>query len=302
MMTGPESLVPNYGVHPCRSGGVGAPRAHASRAAARMSTALRCLAGLAVVLAPAAVRAQLTVDQTELTLSTRPADRRIAVFNVGNEGREAINVTIEIEDWDRSGLGENRFFKSGELTRSCARWLRVFPQSMRLEPNQTQGVRLVAEGADSLTQACWSVVFARMILPGAQGARRLQYVVRTGVKVYVEPPGLASDGAIEGMTLMAHAPMPADTANTSRPARDLAIVYRNTGGVHLMTHGTVEVRRADNSIAATVRVEEFPTLPGAVRQLVVPLPAVPKGRYLVLTLLDFGGAELVAGQVELEAP
>lgn len=293
-MTGPELSALSHGVHPRRHRGVGALRA-LSRGAISAAIAI------AGVFAPAVTHAQLTVDQTEVTLSTRPADRRIAVFNVGNEGREAINVTIEIEDWDRSDVGANRFFKSGELARSCARWLRVFPQSIRLEPNQVQGVRVVAEGADSLTEACWSIVFARMILPGGQGARKLQYVVRTGVKVYVEPPGLLSDGSIEGMALGPHTPIPGDTA-TARAARDLTIAYRNTGGVHLMTHGTIELRRTDNSTAASVRVDEFPTLPGAMRQLVVPLPSVPKGRYLVLALLDFGGTELVAGQVELEAP
>ena len=295
MMTGPESLAPKHGVHPRRECGVGASRAYVWGFALALS-------GLAVAFSPVAARAQLTVDQTELTLSTQPADRRIAVFNVGNEGREAINVTIEIEDWDRSELGENRFFKSGELARSCSRWLRVFPQSIRLEPNQTQGVRVVAEGADSLTQACWSIVFARMILPGAQGGRKLQYVVRTGVKVYVEPPGLLSDAAIEAMALVPHVSTAADTAPAARPVSDLKVAYRNIGGVHLMTRGTVELRRADNSVAAIVRVDEFPTLPGAFRHLAVPLPAVPKGRYLVLALLDFGGTELVAGQVELEAP
>ena len=252
MMTGPESFALCHGVHLRRHRGGGALRARGLLVRAIIRGAVAAIAGLTGAFVPASARAQLTVDQTEVTLSTRPADRRIAVFNVGNEGREAINVTIEIEDWDRSDTGENRFFKAGDLARSCARWLRVFPQTIRLEPNQVQGVRVVAEGADSLTQACWSIVFARMILPGGQGARRLQYVVRTGVKVYVEPPGLLSDGAIEGMALVPHAPVPGDTATTVRSVRDLKVAYRNTGGVHLMTHGTVELRRADNSVAASV--------------------------------------------------
>ena len=38
------------------------------------------------------------------------------------------------------------------------------------------------------------------------------------------------------------------------------------------------------------------------RRLGVPLPRLGRGRYVVLALLDYEGAEIAAGQVDLEIP
>jgi hypothetical protein len=52
----------------------------------------------------------------------------------------------------------------------------------------------------------------------------------------------------------------------------------------------------------TVPIAEFPTLPGATRKVVVEVPrTLAPGDYVVLALVDFGGAELVAGQIDFQA-
>jgi hypothetical protein len=51
-----------------------------------------------------------------------------------------------------------------------------------------------------------------------------------------------------------------------------------------------------------VNIAEFPTLPGATRRLGVPLPRLQRGKYVLLALLDYDGAEIAAGQVDLEIP
>ena len=65
--------------------------------------------------------------------------------------------------------------------------------------------------------------------------------------------------------------------------------------------GRVEFRRLDNSLATQVPIGEFPTLPGAVRKVLVDVPRdLPAGDYVALALIDFGGAELVAGQIDYQ--
>src|SRR5437870_1392362 len=82
------------------------------------------------------------------------------------------------------------------------------------------------------------------------------YIVRTGVKVYVDPPGLTRDGAIEDVDVIVHVKNPHDTADIAR--QDIDIGMRNTGGLPMQVHGSVELRRPDNSLAATLPVEQFP--------------------------------------------
>ena len=51
-----------------------------------------------------------------------------------------------------------------------------------------------------------------------------------------------------------------------------------------------------------VPIDEFPTLPGSVRKVMVDVPSgLAPGDYVVLALIDFGGAELVAGQIDYQA-
>jgi hypothetical protein len=55
-------------------------------------------------------------------------------------------------------------------------------------------------------------------------------------------------------------------------------------------------------LATQVPIAEFPTLPGAIRRLLVDVPNdLGAGDYVVLALVDFGGAELVAGQIDYQA-
>src|SRR5207247_1520290 len=81
--------------------------------------------------------------------------------------------------------------------RSCARVLRVFPLSVRLAPHTSQGVRVALDGADTLSAACWSIVFVESGATPTGGGRQLAYVTRLGVKIYGLPAGLAKDGMID---------------------------------------------------------------------------------------------------------
>jgi hypothetical protein len=103
------------------------------------------------------------------------------------------------------------------------------------------------------------------------------------------------------------------TASSTTPARNaavtsaatkkqIAIRFHNTGGMHLLAKGRLEFRRLDNSLAAEAPIPEFPTLPGATRKVMVDIPSgLAAGDYVVLALIDFGGAELVAGQIDFQA-
>jgi hypothetical protein len=111
--------------------------------------------------------------------------------------------------------------------------------------------------------------------------------------VYVEPEGSPS-AELDNVFLD---PKPADTS-----AKQLVIAYRNTGTRQTMARGKVEIRRPDNTLVSTLDIPEFPTLPGATRRLGVPLPRLPRGKYVLLALLDYEGSEIAAGQVDLEIP
>lgn len=234
--------------------------------------------------------AQLAVDQVELFLEPHAVGREVASFNVSNETDQVLEATLYLNDWDRDETGDNRFVPSGRLSRSCGRYLRVFPLSLRLPPHTFQAVRVALEGADSLQAACWSVLFVESSAPQQARGRSITYITRLGVKIYALPAGLPKDGEVEGVVVR------------DSSTRHVVVRFRNTGGVPLWPHGRVEFRRLDNSVAATVEIDEFPVLPGAVRRLAPGLPALARGRYIALALIDYGGSDIAGGQVQFEVP
>ena len=236
--------------------------------------------------------AQLLVDPLEVSISSAGANRVFGSFTATNTSDVAVQATITRQDWDRIESGDNRFLPAGSTGNSCGAMLGVSPLSIRVEPHSSRSVRLAVQNAADLKKECWDIVFVEEVPQRATvKGNSLHYVFRTGVKVYVVPPGLNRDGAVEEMGI-----------EEASGKKQIAIRFHNTGGTHLMAKGRLEFRRLDNTLALQVPITEFPTLPGATRKVLMDIPAeVTAGDYVILAMIDFGGSELVAGQIDYQA-
>ena len=278
------------------------------RGRVRRTVLALCAVGV-VVSQPAS--AQLLVDPLEVTLITAGASRVSGGFSLTNTTDAPVQATITRQDWDRVENGDNRFLAAGTSGTSCGAMLTASPLSIRIEPHTSRVIRVGTQNAAPLSKECWDIFFVEEIPPRASlKGNSLQYIFRTGVKVYVAPPGLAKDAAVENMSIEEVAVRSA--ASSTRPAmpvsgptqtkRQIAIRFHNSGGMHLLAKGRLEFRRLDNTLAMEAPIAEFPTLPGAVRKILVDVPSgLAAGDYVVLALIDFGGPELVAGQIDFQA-
>ena len=248
--------------------------------------------------------AQLTVDQLEVTVTPSVTGRVMASFLVHNAGNHPAQAIITREDWDRAENGENRFVPSGSTRNTCGALMNVFPKAFRIESGADQIIRLAVEKSPNLSTECWDIIFVQELAQKRTMTRSgLEFIFRTGVKVYVAPAGLKRDASITGMTLenVETRLASAKPAAASPPVKQqIAVQFSNAGQMHLMAKGRVEIRRLDNSVALQIPIADFPTLPGATRNLLLDVPAtIPAGNYIALALIDFGGAEIAAGQLEL---
>jgi len=237
------------------------------------------------------LQAQLAVDRLDMVINPASGKRTTGVILVTNQTAVPQQATLLREEWDRSENGDNRFLPAGSTGASCGAHLTFSPAVIRLEPGTSERVRVSMDGVPPLGKECWDAISIEQVLQQAKrGENAIHYRFRTAVKVYVTPDGLSREGAIEDMRLQ----------DRSATERQIAINFRNTGGIHLLAKGSLEFRRRDNSVAARTPIPEFPTLPGALRKLAVDVPLdLPRGDYIVLALIDFGGAEIAAGQLDL---
>ena len=286
-------------------------RAGVERRGRARGTVLALCAAIGVVVSQPA-SAQLLVDPLEVTIVAAGTNRVPASFSLSNTSNEVVQASITRSDWDRIENGDNRFLPAGSSGTSCGSMLSVSPLSIRVEPHTSRIVRLAVQTGAAVTKECWDIFFVEEVPRRASSkGNSLQYIFRTGVKVYVAPPGLPRDGAVEGVAVEDVAVAPAATSSTpaatlaSAPKatkRQISVLFHNTGGMHLLGKGRLEFRRLDNTLAAQVPIPEFPTLPGATRKVMVDVPlGLTPGDYVVLALIDFGGAELVAGQIDYQA-
>jgi P pilus assembly chaperone PapD len=266
--------------------------------------ALSCVA-LGLIGIP--LRAQMSVNELVVTITPSANARVIATFVVRNTSAHATQAVITREDWDRGENGENRFVASGSTPNSCGALMSVFPIAFRIEPGAEETIRIAVEKASNPPKECWDIVFVQELPSSATPTRTgLQFTLRTGVKVYVVPTGLTRDASITNMTVEK-----VDGQTRSRgkdtlspPAKQrIAIQFSNSGQVHLAATGLIEFRRLDNTVAMKTPIGEFPTLPGTLRRLGVDVPpTLPTGSYIALVLIDFGGTQVAAGQLELTVP
>ena len=267
----------------------------------RSTSRLGMLSAIAAALAfaaPSNAHAQFAIDKTEMFLTPGDSARRTGIVTVRNDGATRAQATISIEDWDRAEDGGNRFFAAGTMSQSCAKALKVFPLALNLAPGESQAVRIMMDSsATSASGECWSVVLVETTLPEVNGAgRTLLYRLRTGVKVYAMPRGLTLDGQVADVAM--HAGTSPDSTGQLKDTVEVA--FQNTGTKHVVARGKVEIRRPDNTTVAVVELPLAYALPGATMRVRAAIPSLNAGRYVVLAVMDYGGSEIAAAQLEHE--
>jgi P pilus assembly chaperone PapD len=262
---------------------------------------LRSLALVAsAVLAPRLASAQLAVDHAELHLVPRGTlEQRVGLITVTNEGSTSVQASVRIEDWDRAEDGTNRWYPSGTVAGSCGKALQVFPLSVSLQPGASQSLRVTLDSNAVNGRECWGAAVVETVQPPSMTGRAITYVVRTAVKVYAEPAGLTLDGAVSDVRIVQ--PDAARLVSRDSVGPRVQVVFENTGKKHVVATGSVEFRRPDNSVAAKVALPDMYALPGAKSRVSALMPKLAPGQYVVLAIVDFGGSEIAAAQIEYEA-
>jgi hypothetical protein len=243
--------------------------------------------------------AQLELDRLELFLRTGAGAPR-GTFAIRNSTDTARTVRVALEDWRRTPDGVTHSDSLGRLPGSCGPSVTIFPTTLRLNPRESQPVRVDYTGP-ARTTSCWVIAWveAAPVAPPRGGATQVTINLVQGVKIYVEPAGARPQLDLREVTLARRVPLlggnPADTIG-----QDVAVLVANPGTIQSRARARIEYRTAADSVAATVRMDEFPILPGATRLVRSRVPVLRPGAYVAIVFLDYGGPEILAGQVRVD--
>lgn len=252
--------------------------------------------------------AQVTVDELEQHYQLgRTGSPLTQVIPVRNEVGRSQQVRVVLGDWQRDSLGRNEFLEVGKSAGSCGDRITVSPMTFRVDSGATEFVRVtVAPGAAQ--QGCWGIVLFESVEPPRANATQGSFVsisVRTGVKIYVHAPNEVRAGELTfGDVVQAWVPVraAAGARRDSTQVWQAHLRFQSAGTAHLTLKPTVEIRSLDGTLRHRVTAPDALLTPKALRELRIDLPTLEKGTYLALMMVDFGGDEITAAQVEFTIP
>jgi hypothetical protein len=241
------------------------------------------LLGLLLLLSAVVGLADLAVGPLSLRLEVSAGESGVGSFRVHNTGSEPIRLLISLWDWWRKPDGEMVVLPPGTLERSLTPWIEFLsPTDFPLEPGAAQEVNFSVTVPEEADGDHWALIVVDQVVSKPEG---FQVVVGYAIKVLQTDPATEhKEAQITGLEVASLEPL------------KLVITFANTGNAHLRTEGYLEVRDERGETVRRVEIEEFPTLPGEVRELVVEMERLPPGGYLALVVLDFGGDYLIARQ------
>lgn len=286
-------------------------RSRGSRPRRRRAASLRTLGvvSLLIGLLPAAVGAQqVVVEDLEVHLTLNDTRNTLTqVIPVKNEETYALQVRALLSDWYRDSTGRNLFVEPGALPRSCASRMEIFPTNLQVAPGATELIRVSYTPAPN-DSGCWTAVLIETVqpprTPNATEGSFLTVEVRTGVKVYVHAKDPVSAGEIQSadIDLFWRRADPRSRGRDTVQVREAVLVFANTGTAHLRVRTSIEIRDVDARMIRREDGPEYPMTPGAEVQMHFPLLGLAVGNYIAVILLDYGGAEISAAQVDFRVP
>ena len=267
------------------------------------------LVGLWVhLLGVATLGAQVSVEELEVHLQLRRDTAALTqVIPVRNEETRAQQVRITMGDWVRDAFGSNQFLAANSTPNACGQRLQVFPSTFQVAPGATEFVRVTYSPAPADT-GCWAIAFVETVQPpvprpDGQGSF-LTLEIRTGVKVYVHRANPLREALVQDaeVAMRWRTKDPASGTRDSVLVREATVLLANSGTAHLRVKTTLEIRDREAKLLQTIDGGAVPMTPGAARFIPIRIPPLPFGDYIAVMLLDYGGDEIAAAQLDFRIP
>lgn len=261
---------------------------------------LFCLLLLAGLLPLAAAQAGVGISPPRVELRAEPGQQLTQAVVVDHPGpRGTLEVVVTLSDVLLNTDGSLLFIGGGSHPRSLAPWLSVTPLQFTLEPQGRLETRYsVQVPPDAEAGTYWGIIFFESGPPpgaGPQGGIGVRTRVRVGHVVYVEVGQVVREGRIAGIR---YAP-----PESPGGAGEVRIMFQNTGNGLVRLGGTVEIRNLDGELIQTLAVSNAVSFPGATHEITAALTEyLEPGDYLVLAVLDYGEATVVAGEGQITVP
>ena len=204
------------------------------------------------------------------------------VVTLTNPGSEPVEVSARPADWSMSESGEVRFLDPGTQTSSCAGWISVAPDRVRVPAGGQAIVRLRVSPAAVFSGTRWAaVLFSLPVTDSSFDGQRVSVAPRIGVSIYVTAAGTER----EDLRLRSSSATERDGGQGLR----LQMRVANEGNTAVRFRATWQLRSADGNFVRAFDVRSSVALPGASREVFLDVrERIPPGTYGVTGMVRWG--------------
>ncbi|MDA3835821.1 MAG: hypothetical protein PF495_20815, partial [Spirochaetales bacterium] len=245
------------------------------------------------------------VVPTQFFLGVAREKSETRVIKVHNTGDTPLSLEIYMRDFIREINGKEKEVMSGTVEGSCAKWIRLSPLKLELAPNETKTVSFTMSVPKEGVGSYWTNIFVDQTSKPKprvtkKGKTSFQVFVkmRYRIRVFQEVPGtLEKRGRIVDMTARPY---------EQKDSLVVDVVFENTGNSVLHPGGKVEIKDENGETVKTLSLinkedPPFQVYPGSKRIVQARTKEkLASGHYVALAIIDYGGEDLVAGEMEFE--
>lgn len=246
-----------------------------------------------------------TIVPMQFTLSGKPGETVTRTMKAENTGEEPVSIKISTKDFIKGLYGEEKQVEPGTVKRGCAGWIRISPQKLDLAPHETRTINfsmtIPVDGKGTywgniLVSQVSKPTLSRTIKKGETSFQifALQDML---IRVLVNVPGTEQKkGVIADISVK---------DQKTGGMTTIEVVFENQGNSLLKCAGRVQILDENGETVRTIPLEyghaPFTVYPGGRRVVYGHIKEkLPSGDYILLTIIDYGGEDLVAGEMEFE--
>lgn len=233
--------------------------------------------------------------------NVQPGDKTEGVLVLKNTGTESASVKIYQTDYLFSSDGSNHYGKPGELPRSNAAWITLYPADrITIPPSATASINysLQVPARQDLTGSYWSMVMLEL-LPEASGAElsgekgRIKAGVQTILRYGIQIVANIGDSGTRNVKFLEK------KLSYAQGKKTLELDIENTGERELKPLVYVELFNADGTYAGKFECPPTRFYPGCSIKCTFDLSSLAKGTYKTLVVADNGDEYVFGAQYDL---
>ncbi len=208
----------------------------------------------------------------------------------------ALSVEAYFSDILLAPDGSSIYLEGGSIEKSIAPWVTVNPLNFILDPSDVLPVSYtVSVPDDAAPGTYWSVLFFESQSPDTRSSESgigVTTVVRVGHIIYATVGQPTLEGRIVGIRY-----------DNSRSAGAIRLTIQNSGDGLIRMDGHIEVRSLTGNLVQTLSMQGAASFPDSTHDLVVPMSEpLASGEYVILAVLDYGAASVIAGEGQVQVP